>query len=124
MRTFVRAGISAVCVSHLLSTGAAQAAGALAVGACAAYGYAYDYSSSAAAQAAAIEKCGDSCKQVVTTNKGCLALAVDGHQPCGPNGFANGPKLGMAQNTALKHCYKYGGKDCVIRAWICDGKKS
>ena len=32
-------------------------------------------------------------------------------------------ELGAAQNTALKHCYKYGGKDCVIRAWICDGKK-
>ena len=40
-----------------------------------------------------------------------------------PNGYANAPKLGAAQNTALKHCYKYGGKDCVIRAWICDGKK-
>ena len=41
----------------------------------------------------------------------------------GPNGYANAPKLGQAQNTALQHCYKYGGKDCVIRAWICDGKK-
>ena len=125
MRAFVRAGISTVCVLNLLSAGVAMshAAGALAVGACAAYGFAYDYPSSEAAQAAAIEKCGDSCKQVVTTNKGCLALAVDGHDACGPNGFANRPKLGMAQNTALKHCYKYGGKDCVIRAFICDGKK-
>ena len=42
--------------------------------------------------------------------------------PCGPNGYANASRLGVAQNTALKHCYKYGGKDCVIRAWICDGK--
>jgi hypothetical protein len=102
----------------------ASAAGALAVGKCAAYGYAYDYPSSETAQAAAIEKCGDSsCNKVVTTDKGCVALAVDGHKPCGPNGYANAPKLGAAQNTALKHCYKYGGKDCVIRAWICDGKK-
>ena len=62
--------------------------------------------------------------KVVTTNKGCVALAVDGHKPCGPNGYANAPKLGQAQNTALQHCYKYGGKDCVIRAFICDGKKS
>ena len=77
-----------------------------------------------AAQAAAIEKCGGTCKKVVTTEKGCVALAVDGHQPCGPNGFANAPKLGVAQNTALKYCYKFGGKDCVIRAWICDGKRS
>ena len=80
--------------------GAANAAGALAVGACAAYGYAYDYPSSETAQAAAIGKCGGSCKKVVTTDKGCVALAVDGHKPCGPNGFANGPRLGAAQNTA------------------------
>ena len=125
MRDFVRAGVGAAAVLGLLSAGVApaNAAGALAVGACAAYGYAYDYPSSEAAQAAAIEKCGGSCKKVVTTEKGCVALAVDGHKPCGPNGFANAPRLGAAQNTALKHCYKYGGKDCVIRAWICDGKK-
>jgi hypothetical protein len=102
----------------------ANAAGALAVGSCAAYGYAYDYPTSDAAQAAAIEKCGSTCKKVVTTDKGCVALAVDGHQPCGPNGFANASRLGAAQNTALKYCYKFGGKDCVIRAWICDGRKS
>jgi hypothetical protein len=125
MRDFLRAGIGAAAIVSLLSAGVAAslAAGALAVGACAAYGYAYDYPSSETAQAAAIEKCGGSCKKVVTTDKGCVALAVDGHKPCGPNGFANAPKLGAAQNTALKHCYKYGGKDCVIRAWICDGKK-
>ena len=124
MRALLRAGIGAVCILNLLPGAAAQAAGALAVGACAAYGYAYDFPSAETAQAAAIEKCGDtSCKQVVTTSKGCLALAVDGHNACGPNGFANAPKLGLAQNTALKHCYKYGGKDCVIRAFICDGKK-
>jgi hypothetical protein len=101
---------------------ASQAAGALAIGACAAYGYAYDFKDVAAAGAAAKLKCGDSCKQVVTTRKGCVAFAVDGRKPCGPNGFANGDKLGTAQNTALKYCYKYGGRDCVIRAWICDAK--
>ena len=126
MRDFVRAGVAAAAVLGLLSIGlaAAKAAGALAVGKCAAYGYAYDYPSAETAQAAAIEKCGDAtCNKVVTTDKGCVALAVDGHKPCGPNGFANAARLGAAQNTALKYCYKYGGKDCVIRAWICDGKK-
>ena len=125
MRDFVRSGVAAAAAIGLLSAGLATAngAGALAVGACAAYGYAYDYPSSETAQAAAIEKCGGTCKKVVTTQKGCVALAVDGHKPCGPNGFANAPRLGVAQNTALKHCYKFGGKDCVIRAWICDGKK-
>ena len=125
MRDLVRAGVAAAAAIGLLSAGpaTANAAGALAVGACAAYGYAYDYPSSETAQAAAIEKCGGTCKKVVTTEKGCVALAVDGHKPCGPNGFANAPRLGAAQNTALKHCYKFGGRDCVIRAWICDGKK-
>jgi hypothetical protein len=125
MRDLLRAGLGTAAVLGLLSSlvVSANAAGALAVGACAAYGYAYDYPSAEAAQAAAIEKCGGTCKQVVTTQKGCVALAVDGHKPCGPNGYANAPRLGTAQNTALKHCYKYGGKDCVIRAWICDGKR-
>jgi hypothetical protein len=100
-----------------------HAAGALAIGKCAAYGYAYDYPSIQEAEAAARAKCsGGACNQVVSTQKGCVAFAVDGRKPCGPNGYANGPRLGAAQNTALKHCYKYGGKDCVIRAWICDGK--
>src|SRR3954451_10760147 len=113
MRDCLRAGIAAAAVLGLISTEVMQAnaAGALAVGACAAYGYAYDYPSSEKAQAAAIEKCGASCKSVVTTRNGCVALAVDGHKPCGPNGYANAPKLGVAQNTALKYCYQYGGKD-------------
>ena len=126
MHRVVRAGfgvVSAIIVLSL-SHAAAQAAGALAVGACAAYGYAYDYPSSSTAQSAAIEKCGENCKSVVTTDKGCVAFAVDGHKPCGPNGYANARKLGQAQNIALKQCYQYGGKDCMIRAWICDGKKS
>ena len=54
--------------------------------------------------------------------KGCVAFAVDGRKPCGPHGFANASKLGEAQNTALKFCYQHGGRDCVIRAWICDAK--
>ena len=125
MRDVSRAGVMAAAVLGLLASGlaAANAAGALAVGKCAAYGYAYDYPSPKAAQEAALQKCGDSCKEVVTTDKGCVAFAVDGHKPCGPHGFANATRLGAAQNSALKHCYKFGGKDCVIRAWICDGKK-
>jgi hypothetical protein len=124
MRTIYRTSLSAASAVALILAGVAlgQAAGALAIGACAAYGYAYDYPTSEAAQAAAIEKCSGDCKQVVTTKKGCAAYAIDGRKPCGPNGFANAPRLGEAQNTALKFCYKNGGRDCVIRAWICDSK--
>jgi hypothetical protein len=124
MRETVRAGIGVTAAAVWLLAGATAggAAGALAIGHCAAYGYAYDYPTVAEAQAAALAKCSGVCKQVVTTQKGCVAFAVDGRRPCGPHGFANAPRLGAAQNTALKFCYKYGGKDCVIRAWICDGK--
>jgi hypothetical protein len=59
---------------------------------------------------------------VVTTKKGCVAYAIDGRKPCGAHGFANARRLGAAQNIALKSCYKGGGKECMIRAWICDGK--
>lgn len=113
-----------VVAGALLLSGATsiQAAGALAIGACAAYGFAYDYPTVEAAKAAAREKCSGDCKQVVATKNGCVAFAIDGHKPCGPHGFANAPKLGQAQNIALKACYKHGGKDCMIRAWICDAK--
>ncbi len=120
VRTSLRAVLAAAALWGVAS--AAQAAGALAIGACAAYGYAYDYPNAEAAQAAALEKCTGICKQVVSTKKGCVAFAIDGRKPCGPNGFANAPRLGQAQNTALKSCHKQGGRDCVIRAWICDGK--
>ena len=124
MGSFRRTCMSVISAVALLATGVApsRAAGALAIGACAAYGYAYDYPTAEEAQAAAIQKCTGECKQVVTTKKGCVAYAIDGRKPCGPHGFANAPKLGEAQNSALKFCNKHGGKDCVIRAWICDGK--
>ena len=124
MRILIRTGFRVLVIAALIVFGATpgRAAGALAIGACAAYGYAYDYPTSEEAQKAALEKCSGDCKQVVTTKNGCVAFAIDGRKPCGPNGFANAPKLGAAQNTALKLCYKHGGKDCVIRAWICDAK--
>jgi hypothetical protein len=106
----------------LAGIAAPQAAGAIAIGSCAAYGYAYDYATVKQAHDAAIVNCNGSCKQVVATQKGCAAFAVDGHKPCGAHGSANAPRLGIAQNTALKSCHRNGGRDCMIRAWICDAK--
>jgi hypothetical protein len=100
-----------------------QAAGAMAVGACAAYGYAFDYRNADAARTAAEGKCtGAGCKVVLMLRHSCGAFAIDGHHPCGPHGYASAPRLGEAENTALKSCYKFGGKDCVIRAFACDVK--
>jgi Domain of unknown function (DUF4189) len=105
------------------SVPAAQAAGAMAIGSCAAFGYAFDYRDSDAARVAAQGKCvGGDCKVVVTLKRSCAAFAIDGHRPCGPHGFASARRLGEAENVALKSCYNYGGRDCVIRAFACDVK--
>jgi hypothetical protein len=106
-----------------LSVPAGQAAGAMAIGQCAAYGYAADYSNADAARVAAEGKCtGRDCKVVMTLKRSCAAFAIDGHRPCGPHGYASARRLGEAQNVALRSCYQYGGKDCVIRAFACDVK--
>jgi hypothetical protein len=105
------------------SIAATQAAGALAVGNCGAYGYSIDFSRHDAAKTAALGKCsGDDCKVVAAMKRNCAALAIDGRNACGAFGYAAAARLGQAQNTALRQCYRHGGKDCVIRAFVCDGK--
>jgi hypothetical protein len=111
-----------ICV-WAVSAAPGQAAGAMAVGACAAYGYAFDYRSLDAARVAAAGKCnGAGCKVVLMLRHSCGAFAIDGHHACGPHGYASARRLGEAENVALESCYKYGGKDCVIRAFACDVK--
>jgi hypothetical protein len=99
----------------------AHAAGALAVGACGAYSFAYDFPRETAANQAALQKCAGECK-VVPVMRACGAIAIDGANACGPHGYAVARRLGQAQNSALKECYRFGGKECVIRAWACDAK--
>jgi hypothetical protein len=107
----------------IAAIGAAHAAGALAVGACGAYGYGYDYRHVADARAAAIKKCsGTHCKVVGDMRRGCAALAIDAKHPCGSFGWAINSHLGKAENTSLRRCYEFGGRDCVVRAWACDEK--
>jgi Domain of unknown function (DUF4189) len=101
--------------------GTTHAAGAIAVGACGAYGVAYDYERAASASRAALGKCEGGCK-VVPVTRACGAIAIDGRNACGAHGYAVARRLGEAQNMALKQCYDFGGKDCVIRAWACDAK--
>ena len=53
---------------------------------------------------------------------------VTGCPPSGEDGLYEllrqpfGTHLGRTQNLALKRCYDYGGKVCVIRAFVCDEK--
>ena len=124
MRVSQALACAALCVCIFgISVPAGQAAGAMALGQCAAYGYAFDFTKADAARVAAQGKCvGRDCKVVMMLKRSCAALAIDAHKPCGPHGYASARRLGEAENVALKSCYQYGGKDCVIRAFACDVK--
>lgn len=116
--------IVAASLVSAISIGAemARAAGALAIGACGAYGVSYDYDQVEAANAAAIGQCSGNCQLATAMHGNCAALSIDMRDACGAYGYAAAPRLGQAQNTALRYCYRNGGKDCVIRAWVCDAK--
>ena len=54
--------------------------------------------------------------------RACAALSVDMANPCGAHGYAVAPRISAAQNSAMRNCYKFGGKECVIRTWACDAR--
>ena len=108
-----------VCASRLSTE--SRAAGAFAIGKCGAYGQAFDYPAEAAARAAALKQCNGDCK-AITMKRACAALSVDMANPCGAHGYAVKPHISGSLNEATRECYKYGGKECVIRAWACDAK--
>ena len=115
--------LAATATLMVVVASTARAAGALAVNKCGAYGEAYGFPNMPAAKASAMSKCTDKgCKVVITLNRTCAAFAVDYKKPCGPQGWASAGSLGGAQNAALKSCYRYGGKECVIRTFVCDAR--
>jgi hypothetical protein len=119
------AGALMVAIVTLMSVvmTTARAAGALAVGKCGAYGQAFDYPDADAARKTAMAQCqGPDCQVVTEFTRSCAALAVDIADPCTANGWGRSARLGRAQNGALKACYQGGGKDCVIRTFMCDAK--
>ena len=119
-RTFAHALVAACLV--IVPLAIAQAAGALAIGACGAYGLAFDFAADPVARNAALRKCEGDCKVVAALSRNCAAFAVDLRNSCGFHGHATGSRLGLAQNQALRQCYLNGGKDCVVRAFVCDAK--
>jgi len=124
LRALVVAALLLATTALMLATIAtAKAAGALAIGTCGAYGQAYDFPKQDAARESALSQCqGQACRVVATLRRSCAALAVDGINPCGAHGWGKGARLGSAQNDALRGCYKDGGRDCVIRTFVCDAK--
>jgi len=119
----IRLGVLVAVVAAIVwhTSGSARGAGALAVGRCGAYGNAFDYATPAAALQAAKAKCDGACT-AVTMKRACAAFAVDLKNPCGPFGYAVAPHISAALNSSMKNCYKFGGRDCVIRTWACDAK--
>jgi hypothetical protein len=125
MRGLQRCVLRAVIISivGIAGIGAASAAGALAVGACGAYGQSFGYRDVNAAQNNALQQCKDpGCRIVATLRRSCAALAVDVKNPCAAHGSGYASQLGAAQNNALQQCYRGGGRECVIRTFVCDGK--
>src|SRR5689334_10447885 len=115
--------LAAITTLMLVTVQTARAAGALAIGSCGAYGEAYDFRDAAEASRSALAKCKDgTCRVVATIKHGCAALAVDYANACGGHGVGKAARLGAAQNVALRSCYADGAKECVIRAFFCDGK--
>jgi hypothetical protein len=116
---FVFALISAFAIQ--IAVVPASAAGALAIGKCGAYGQAFDYPAEQSARAAALKQCKGDCS-AVTMKRACAALSLDMTKPCGAHGYAVAPRISSALNEAMKKCYAFGGKECVIRAWACDAR--
>lgn len=120
-RAFARVALAVAFVVSAI--GLVQAAGALAIGPCGAYGVAYDHARDESARSEAIQKCAKSgCKVIASMKRNCAAFAIDLRNACGSYGYAAASRLGPAQNTALRQCYSNGGKDCVIRAFVCDAR--
>ena len=115
------ASVSIFAFALVQMSSPAVAAGALAVGKCGAYGQAFDYPAEEGARAAALKQCKGTC-EAVTMKRACAALSVDMANPCGAHGFAVASRISNTLNAAMKKCYAFGGKECVIRAWACDAK--
>ncbi len=117
-------GIALAAALALGATGAAHAAGALAIGACEHFGYATKFATAQEAGVAAIGYCQQSgdetCVVRLTVQGNCFAFAVDKDNLCGARGFAYGESESEAQSLAVNECVRYGGKDCVPKMSACD----
>ena len=123
MRIPVLAACFAALAILFVTTVEINAAGALATGRCGAFGYSFDDASPEAASQRAQAQCkGRDCKVVTSLRKTCAAFAIDAKNVCGPHGWAKAANLASAQNIASEQCHRHGGRNCVIRAWVCDAK--
>jgi hypothetical protein len=118
-RSMVGGGLALVLIGSAVAP--SYAAGAFAIGKCGAYGKAIDYAGVTEAKAAARKNCAGDCT-TVTMKRACAALSVDMTNPCGAHGYAVESRISTSLNAAVRKCYEFGGKECVIRAWACDAR--
>jgi hypothetical protein len=116
------AALLTALAAAMLSPSAVLAAGALAVGSCDAHGYSYDYASRARAREVALANCPGACEIKVTIARSCAAFAVDSTNICDARGWGYAASRAAAESNALGFCARYGGRACVIRAWVCDAR--
>ncbi len=115
--------VSAIAGLMLSAGPVAQAAGALVIGKCDRNGWSYGYGSESEARERAVAQCakeGDTTCHVVYSIEGaCAAFAVSGS--CGARGWARAASREAAEEAATEACESYGGHNCTIRRWVCDG---
>jgi hypothetical protein len=115
--------LSAAAGLLLAAGSAAQAAGALVIGKCDRNGWSHSYGSVVEARERAVAQCakeGDtSCHVVYAIVGECAAFAVSGS--CGARGWAKASSREAAEEAAIEACQSYGGNNCSIRRWVCDG---
>jgi hypothetical protein len=124
----IRIGFSAaavIAIAMLYSVTGVFAAGALAIGTCDRFGYSYNHPNPGLAQARALTECasnGDNrCRVVVNTRNNCGAFAIDASNRCGARGWGRAPNRRRAERIAVDQCFKYGGSNCRVQGWTCDG---
>jgi hypothetical protein len=112
--------VAIIIGSQFIDVGRATAGGAIAVGKCDRIGWSYG-SNLDTARYRALWECsrnGDStCRIVTTTVDACAAIAVSGD--CGSRGWATAGSRARAEQMALNECWKFGGRDCSVRRWVC-----
>jgi len=119
--------IGVFCAVVIAGAGAAEAAGAIAVGKCSRFGWSNNYKDLNDARTRALTECakrGDStCEIVVTLRQSCGAFAVDEQDRCGARGWGESGTREEAERIARSYCHQRGGKDCKIKHWLCDTKR-
>ncbi len=118
---WLAARAAALAAALAVSSTAAGAHGALAVGACGSWGGGWSFDTEDAARERALRECrGRNCRIVTTFSGLCAAFAYDRSRDCGAIGWATRATRAEAERDAIRQCEAAGGRECHIRGQFCD----